>query len=164
MWVSSSAHVAHRSMFYPTFLCRGPGAHAACRELVDAWEIRCTFILGTLTTPRAYQKCVVSIATTTTTTTTCGGLSPAYVSLVAGRPPLVSLCHVNCRLCVCVFMWNCSYNYNYKLRIPACGLVQIYGGSSSNNEYCELQLLTTNTGLLLILLLLLLLLHRVELS
>ncbi len=112
MWVSSSAHVAHRSMFYPTFLCRGPGAHAACRELVDAWEIRCTFILGTLTTPRAYQKCVVSIATTTTTTTTCGGLSPAYVSLVAGRPPLVSLCHVNCRLCVCVFMWNCSYNYN----------------------------------------------------
>jgi hypothetical protein len=115
MWVSSSAHVAHRSMFYPTFLCRGPGAHAACRELVDAWEIRCTFILGTLTTPRAYQKCVVSIATTTTTTTTCGGLSPAYVSLVAGRPPLVSLCHVNCRLCVCVcvFMWNCSYNYNY---------------------------------------------------
>ena len=146
MWVSSSAHVAHRSMFYPTFLCRGPGAHAACRELVDAWEIRCTFILGTLTTPRAYQKCVVSIATTTTTTTTCGGLSPAYVSLVAGRPPLVSLCHVNCRLCVCVCSCGTAATTT-TTTTTATAATTSCGQLLLLQLQLQLQLRTANTGL-----------------
>jgi hypothetical protein len=93
--------------FPPSVLAVASGAHVASRgQLVDLWKLRCACCV------RSYQKCAVSFATTTTatTTTTCGGLSPAYVSLVAGHPPLVFLCRVSCRLCarVCVCVCVCS--------------------------------------------------------
>ena len=131
--------------FPPSVLAVASGAHVASRgQLVDLWKLLCACCV------RSYQKCAVSFATTTTatTTTTCGGLSPAYVSLVAGRPPLVSLCHVNCRLCVCVCVCSCgtaatttTTTTTATAATTSCGQLLLL------QLQLQLQLQTANTGL-----------------